>query len=86
MNSHLPRACFALLILAALAASALVATSCAEDANLVAALKAKGAEVTETQGEITGVAFKTKVVLGQGRPGSDSAIDAREDLRLRGGV
>jgi len=65
MNSHLPRACFALLILAALAASALVATSCAEDANLVAALKAKGAEVTETQGEITGVAFKTKVVLAK---------------------
>ena len=33
-----------------------------EDAALIAAWKAKGAEVTETQGEITGVSFKTKMI------------------------
>jgi hypothetical protein len=58
MKSHLPRALAALFILTAFAAP-----TRAEDANLVAALKAKGADVTETQGQITGVAFKTKVVL-----------------------
>lgn len=65
MKSHLPRALSALLTLAAFAVPAFVATSRAEDANLVAALKAKGADVTETQGEITGVAFKTKVALAK---------------------
>ena len=63
MKSLLTRARFALLIAVAFAAPSLVATCRAEDGNLASALRAKGAEVTETQGEITGVAFKNKIVL-----------------------
>jgi hypothetical protein len=52
-----------LLILAAFSTQAFICTVHAEDANLVAALKAKGAEVTEAQGEVTGLSFKNKTPL-----------------------
>jgi hypothetical protein len=64
MKSHLSPVFSTLLLLAALAAQAFIATCSAEDATL-AALKAKGAEVTETKGEITGLSFKTKVILNE---------------------
>lgn len=55
------RAGCAFLVAATLAIRALVSTSYADDSALVAALKAKGAEVTEAQGEVTGLSFKSKV-------------------------
>jgi len=63
MKSHPPRAFSRLLVLAAFAAQAFVANCQAEDANLAAALRAKGTEVTEAQGVITGVSFKNKTAL-----------------------
>jgi hypothetical protein len=63
MKSNLARAFFTLLAATAFAAQAFVASGRAADADLIAALKAKGAEVTEAQGEITGVAFKNKTLL-----------------------
>jgi len=48
------------LFSAALALGVLSASTYADDAAISAALKAKGAEMTEAQGEITGISFKTK--------------------------
>ncbi len=50
-----------LLIVALFVVQAVLPTVRAEDSNLVTNLKAKGAEVTEAQGEITGLSFKTQV-------------------------
>ncbi len=57
----MPNVQYAMIAAAVLAIQAFVCTACADDAALVTALKVKDAEVTEAQGEITGLLFKSKV-------------------------
>jgi hypothetical protein len=63
MKSVPTRAFFILLMLTVFGIQAFIGACRAEDTVLIAALKAKGADVTEAQGEITGVSFKNKIAL-----------------------